>query len=127
MPCAPWSARYRVRRVTESKTLARNTVRGLWIAIPTPFTPDGAAVDEEALQQSVEHYVAALRVDGIFCGGVMGEFWALTMRERMRVHELVAQQAAGRVPVMAQVGHHAVLEAAELAAHAAANGVAFGI
>jgi 4-hydroxy-tetrahydrodipicolinate synthase len=113
--------------VTESKTLARNTVRGLWIAIPTPFTPDGATVDEEALQQSVEHYVAALRVDGIFCGGVMGEFWALTTQERMRVHELVAQQAAGRVPVMAQVGHHAVLEAAELAGHAAAHGVAFGI
>ena len=110
-----------------AKALARATVKGLWIAIPTPFTPDGAAVDEEALTRSVEHYVTALKVDGIFCGGVMGEFWALTGAERRRVHELVAAQAAGRVPVMAQIGHHAVAEAVELADHAAAHGVDFGI
>ena len=35
----------------------------------------------------------ALGVDGIFCGGVMGEFWALSLGERMRVHELVAERA----------------------------------
>src|SRR4051812_34424 len=112
---------------TDAKAFARATVKGLWIAIPTPFTAGGAAVDEDALARSVEHYIAALRVDGIFCGGVMGEFWALTTQERMRVHELVAAQATGRVPVMAQVGHHAVHEAAELAEHAAAAGVDFGI
>src|SRR3954454_6322541 len=112
---------------TDAQAFARATVKGLWIAIPTPFTADGAAVDEDALARSVEHYIAALRVDGIFCGGVMGEFWALTAAERMRVHEIVAAQAAGRVPVMAQVGHHAVAEAAELANHATDHGVAFGI
>jgi 4-hydroxy-tetrahydrodipicolinate synthase len=110
-----------------AKALARATVKGLWIAIPTPFTADGAAVDEEALARSVEHYVTALKVDGIFCGGVMGEFWALTGAERRRVHELVAAQVSGRVPVMAQIGHHAVAEAVELADHAAAQGVDFGI
>jgi 4-hydroxy-tetrahydrodipicolinate synthase len=110
-----------------AKALAKATVKGLWIAIPTPFTPDGAAVDEAALRRSVEHYVAGLEVDGIFCGGVMGEFWALTGAERRRVHEVVAAQVAGRVPVMAQVGHHAVAEAVELAEHAATHGVDFGI
>jgi 4-hydroxy-tetrahydrodipicolinate synthase len=111
----------------DPKAVARATVRGLWIAIPTPFTADGAEVDEEALAASVEHYIAVLQVDGIFCGGVMGEFWALSLPERKRVHELVATVAAGRVPVMAQVGHHAVVEAAELSNHAAAHGVDFGI
>jgi 4-hydroxy-tetrahydrodipicolinate synthase len=110
-----------------AKALAKATVTGLWIAIPTPFTRDGAEVDEEALRRSVEYYVAALGVDGIFCGGVMGEFWALTGAERRRVHEVVAGQVAGRVPVMAQVGHHAVAESVELAEHAAAHGVDFGI
>lgn len=113
--------------MSAAKALARERVRGLWIAIPTPFTPDGRRVDEDALRAAVEHYVDGLRVDGIFCGGVMGEFWALTRRERERVHELVAEQAAGRVPVMAHVGHHAVAEAAGLSAHAVEHGIEFGI
>jgi 4-hydroxy-tetrahydrodipicolinate synthase len=111
----------------DAKAFARATVKGLWIAIPTPFTADASEVDEEALARSVEYYVEALRVDGIFCGGVMGEFWALTLAERRRVHELVAAQVAGRVPVMAQVGHHVIGEAAELANHAQDHGIELGI
>ena len=110
-----------------AKALARERVKGLWIAIPTPFTDDGAHVDEDALAASVEHYVEALKVDGIFCGGVMGEFWALTLAERRRVHELVVRQAAGRVPVMAQVGHHVLADTLELCDHAQGCGVDFGI
>ena len=112
---------------TSAKALAREKVKGLWIAIPTPFTPDGSHVDEEALAASVEHYIAGLRVDGIFCGGVMGEFWALSLDERKRVHGLVARQAAGRVPVMAQVGHHVFADMVELCEHAIVSGVDFGI
>jgi hypothetical protein len=105
---------------TSAKALARERVKGLWIAIPTPFTADGRQVDEEALAASVEHYIGGLGVDGIFCGGVMGEFWALSLGERKRVHELVVRQAAGRVPVMAQVGHHAFSDTVELCEHALA-------
>ena len=110
-----------------AKQLAREKVTGLWIAIATPFTPDGARVDEDALAASVEHYVDGLKVDGIFCGGVMGEFWALSLDERKRVHELVASQADGRVPVMAQVGHHVFSDTVELCAHATEHGIDFGI
>jgi 4-hydroxy-tetrahydrodipicolinate synthase len=112
---------------TAAKALARERVRGLWIAIPTPFTGDGRHVDEYLLRASVEHYVDVLRVDGIFCGGVMGEFWALALDERKRVHELVADQAAGRVPVMAHVGHHVFGDTVALAEHAADHGIEFGI
>jgi 4-hydroxy-tetrahydrodipicolinate synthase len=110
-----------------AKDLAREKVKGLWIAIPTPFTPDGGQVDEDALAASVEHYVEGLKVDGIFCGGVMGEFWALALEERRRVHELVVRQVAGRVPVMAQVGHHVLSDSVGLCEHAIACGVDFGI
>jgi 4-hydroxy-tetrahydrodipicolinate synthase len=112
---------------TSAKQLAREKVKGLWIAIPTPFTEDGRHVDEEALAASVEHYVEGLRVDGIFCGGVMGEFWALSLDERRRVHELVVKQTAGRVPVIAQVGHHVFSEMVALCEHAIACGIDFGI
>jgi len=113
--------------ISDAKTLARDLVRGLWIAIPTPFTADGGQVDEELLCSAVEHYVSALRVDGIFCGGVMGEFWALSLQERKRVHELVAAQVGGRVPVMAHVGHHVLRDAIELSTHAEACGIELGI
>jgi 4-hydroxy-tetrahydrodipicolinate synthase len=105
----------------------REKVKGLWIAIPTPFTADARHVDEDLLAESVEHYVAGLSVDGVFCGGVMGEFWALSLGERKRVHELVVRQVAGRVPVMAHVGHHVFADAVELCEHAIAEGVEFGI
>jgi 4-hydroxy-tetrahydrodipicolinate synthase len=117
----------KLRAPTSAKALARERVKGLWIAIPTPFTPDGRHVDEDLLADSVEHYVAGLRVDGIFCGGVMGEFWALSLDERRRVHELVVHQAGGRVPVMAHVGHHAFSDMVELCEHALTAGVEFGI
>jgi len=112
---------------SSAKALARENVRGLWIAIPTPFTSDGGQIDEEALAASVEHYIAGLRVDGIFCGGVMGEFWALSLDERTRVHELVVRQAAERVPVMAQVGHHVFSDTVRLCEHAIEHGIDFGI
>jgi 4-hydroxy-tetrahydrodipicolinate synthase len=112
---------------TSAKARARDQVKGLWIAIPTPFTADGRQVDEETLAASVEHYIDGLGVNGIFCGGVMGEFWALSLEERKRVHELVVHQAAGRVPVMAQVGHHVFSDMIELCEHAIGRGVDFGI
>jgi 4-hydroxy-tetrahydrodipicolinate synthase len=115
------------RTLEGAKALARERVRGVWIAIPTPFTDDGRHVDEDLLRAAVEHYVDGLGVDGIFCGGVMGEFWALTLGERMRVHELVAEQARGRVPLMAHVGDHAFADAVALCEHAQEHGIEFGI
>jgi 4-hydroxy-tetrahydrodipicolinate synthase len=110
-----------------AKDQARERVHGVWVAIPTPFTDDGSRIDEDMLGRSVEHYIEALRVDGIFCGGVMGEFWALSLEERKRVHELVAEAADGRVPVMAQVGHHALGDTVALCEHAQCHGIDFGI
>ncbi|HZG47897.1 MAG TPA: dihydrodipicolinate synthase family protein [Thermoleophilaceae bacterium] len=127
-PSAPGEGgRTPVSAPSSAKAQAREKVRGLWIAIPTPFTADGRRVDEDLLAASVEHYVGGLRVDGIFCGGVMGEFWALSLEERERVHELVVRQAGGRVPVMAHVGHHVLSDAVELSEHALESGVHFGI
>src|SRR5690625_61275 len=103
---------------SDAKQRARELVQGLWIAIPTPFTDDGSKVDEDLLAEGVDYYIDALKVDGIFCGGVMGEFWALTFEERKRVHELVVEHAAGRVPIMPHVGSHIFSEMVELTHHA---------
>jgi 4-hydroxy-tetrahydrodipicolinate synthase len=55
----------------------------------------------------------------------MGEFWSMTLEERARCHEIVVGTAAGRVPVMAHVGHHVYSEAAALSHHAEEVGVDF--
>lgn len=112
--------------LSRAKELAFEKVRGLWVAIPTPFTAE-LEVDEPAIRRSVDHYIEALGVDGIFCGGVMGEFWSMTIDERRRVHEVVADAAAGRIPLMAQTGSHVFSETVALADHAVAVGIDLAI
>lgn len=112
--------------LTAAKETAFEKVKGLWIAIPTPFTPTGE-IDEGTLRKAVDYYIEGLEVDGIFCGGVMGEFWSMTLEERARVHELVVGAAAGRVPIMAHIGHHVYSEAAQLSRHAEQIGADFVI
>jgi 4-hydroxy-tetrahydrodipicolinate synthase len=109
-----------------AKEAAFEKVRGLWIAIPTPFSPTGE-IDEGVLRKAVDYYIEGLEVDGIFCGGVMGEFWSMTVEERARCHELVVSAASGRVPVMAHIGHHVYSEAAQLSGHAEEIGADFVI
>ncbi|MDP9495929.1 MAG: dihydrodipicolinate synthase family protein [Actinomycetota bacterium] len=112
--------------LTPAKESAFEKVRGLWIAIPTPFTLSGE-IDEGTLRKAVDYYIEGIDVDGIFCGGVMGEFWAMTLEERARVHELVVSAAAGRVPIMVHIGHHVYSEAAQLSRHAEQIGADFVI
>jgi 4-hydroxy-tetrahydrodipicolinate synthase len=112
--------------LSRAKQLAFDLVRGLWIAIPTPFTDEGA-LDEATLRASVEYYIEGLGVDGIFCGGVMGEFWSMSMDERRRVHEAVADTTASRVPLMAQTSHHVFDHCVELTNHAGEIGIDLAI
>jgi 4-hydroxy-tetrahydrodipicolinate synthase len=111
---------------SSAKQLAREKVRGLWIAMPTPFTEDGE-LDEAGIERSIQHYVESLGVDGIYCGGVMGEFWALTVEERKRLHQRVAEVTDGRVPLMAHTGHESFKDTVSLTEHAAAAGIDFSI
>jgi len=104
-------------RKHEAKEAARAQFRGLWAAITSPFTPDGA-LDEAGLRRNLRYLIDVLHIDGIFCTGNMAEFWALTTAERRRSVEIVVEEARGRCLVMAQTGHHAAHETVELTRHA---------
>ncbi len=112
--------------LSRAKELAFEKVTGLWVAMPTPFGED-LLVDEGALRRSVDHYIDGIGVDGIFCGGVMGEFWSMTLDERRRVHEVVADATAGRVPLIAQTAHHVFEECVALTSHAGENDIDIAI
>ena len=111
---------------SEAKEAARAQFRGVWAAITTPFTPDDK-LDETGLRKNMRHYTDALHVDGIFCTGTMGEFWALTKEERKRAVEIVVEEARGKCKVIAHTGHHSPNETIDLTRHAQDVGADFAI
>jgi 4-hydroxy-tetrahydrodipicolinate synthase len=66
----------------------------------------------------MRHYTDVLHIEGIFCTGNMGEFWALTHGERRRIVEIVVEEARGKCLTIAQTAHHAAHETLELTRHA---------
>jgi 4-hydroxy-tetrahydrodipicolinate synthase len=111
---------------SEAKEAARENFRGIWAAITTPFTPD-LAVDEAGLRRNMRYLTGTLGVDGVFCTGVMGEFWSLTKEERRRVVEIVVEEARNKCRVIAHTGHHSAHETVELTRHAQEAGADFAI
>jgi 4-hydroxy-tetrahydrodipicolinate synthase len=109
-----------------AKQAARECFTGLWAAITTPFDSAGL-LDETALRGDLDRLTGSLGISGIFCGGVMSEFWALSGAERRRLTELVVERARGRCPVLAHTGHHSAEETIELTRHAAAAGADFAV
>ena len=111
---------------SEAKQAARERFTGLWAAITTPFGAAGE-LDEAALRRDLDRLTGELRIDGIFCGGVMGEFWALSGAERRRLVEVVVECCRGKCPVLAHTGHHSAAETIELTRHAARAGADFAV
>jgi 4-hydroxy-tetrahydrodipicolinate synthase len=113
-------------RKSEAKDAARVQFRGVWAAIATPFTREGA-LDEAGLRGNMRHFTDGLGVAGIFCAGTMGEFWALTKEERKRVVEIVVEEARGKCKVIAHTGHHSPDETVDLTRHAQEVGADFAV
>ena len=85
-------------------------IHGSIVALITPFR-DGR-LDEEALTKMVEWHIGQ-GTHGIVPVGTTGESPTLPHDEHCRVIELVVQQAAGRVPVIAGAGSNNPIEAIE--------------
>ena len=90
------------------------------------FTADGE-LDEAGLRHNMRHVTDNLHVEGVFCTGVMGEFWALTKEERLRAVEIVVQEAKGKCKVIAHTAHHSAKETVELTRHAEEVGADFAV
>lgn len=111
---------------SEAKAAARDRFRGLWAASTTPFDA-GGQLDEGALAADMDRLTDGLGVDGVFCAGVMSEFWALSVAERHRLVTAVVTAARGKCQVIAHTGHHSVTETIELTRHAEAAGADFAV
>ena len=101
----------------------RPTFQGSIVALVTPFR--AGKVDEAKLRELVEWHVAS-GTDGIVPCGTTGETPTLTPEERLRVVEIIVEEAKGKVPVLAGAGGyntHEVIEAAQQMARAGADGI----
>jgi N-acetylneuraminate lyase len=93
---------------------------GLIAATFTPMQADGA-LDLGAIAPMTET-ILARGVTGLYVCGSTGEGLSLSVAERKAVAAEFVRAAAGRVPVIVQVGHESLTEARGLAKHAAIAG-----
>jgi len=77
-------------------------MRGIYLPLMTPFNSAGN-VAYELLEDMINHHIAN-GVDGFYVGGSSSECFMMTLEERKRVFQSVAQINAGRVPLIAHVG-----------------------
>ena len=87
---------------------------GSIVAIITPFTADGEAVDYATLKQLVEWHIAQ-GTQGIVPCGTTGESATFSHDEQHKVIGEVVQYVAGRIPVIAGAGSNNTREAVSLA------------
>jgi len=113
-------------RKHEAKEYARTVLKGVWTALPTTFTADDR-IDEAGNAANLERCISKLKLEGHYCIGNVGEFWAMTNEERMRVVEINVDAAKGRIPLIAGCHHQNPYEAVKLAQHAQSAGIDFVI
>lgn len=89
--------------------------KGSIVAIVTPFK--NGAVDEEKLRELVEFQIEG-GTDAIVPCGTTGESSTLDYEEHDRVIQIVVEQVAKRVPVIAGTGSNSTREAIEMTEHA---------
>lgn len=92
----------------------RTPFTGAGTALITPFQKDGS-VDEVAVRRLTRRQIDA-GIHFLSPCGTTGEAPTLSHREKLRVIELVIEEAAGRVPVLAGAGGYDTHEVIELAA-----------
>jgi 4-hydroxy-tetrahydrodipicolinate synthase len=93
---------------------------GCGTALITPFRTDGS-VDENALRALVEWQLASGIAFLVPCGST-GEAAVLSLAEHRRVVEVVVEQVAGRIPVVAGAGANDTARAMQLSRECAAAG-----
>lgn len=97
---------------------------GCGTALVTPFTRDGA-LDEQGVRRLARRQIEA-GIHFLVPCGTTGESPTLSEDERVRVVEIVADEAAGRVPVLAGAGGYdtrEVIHTATRMIQAGANGI----
>ena len=104
--------------------LTSEKLRGIFPAIPTPVNPDDT-INVQATR-ALMRYLLKQGIDGVLPLGGTGEYGALSREQRIRMIDVTAQEAGGRIPVLAGVldpGYHDAIQAGRDFAAAGADGL----
>ena len=110
LPLAPLKGRQYHRRSVF--TLVRPMFSGSLVALVTPMHP-GGEVDFDCLRRLVDFHVEE-ETDGLVIAGTTGESATLTKEEHIEVIRVAAEQAAGRLPVIAGTGSNSTAQTVDL-------------
>ncbi len=98
-----------------------NEIGGVIPALMTTFD-EHEEFDEKRMRALVD-FLIKKGVNGLYLTGSTGEGFLMTPEERKRVVEVVADQTAGRVPLISHVGAIGTKVSIDLAVHAEKTGV----
>ncbi|MGI9493249.1 MAG: dihydrodipicolinate synthase family protein, partial [Geminicoccaceae bacterium] len=110
-------------------SVLKEKLAGCYVTVPTPFADQqGWPIDEQALRA----YTRFLLDNGLtsdyatlLAGGAAGDFSTMTFEERVRVAEIVADEANGAVPLTMGAQTTSTLELIRLAQAAETMGIDF--
>ncbi|MBC8289935.1 MAG: dihydrodipicolinate synthase family protein [Planctomycetes bacterium] len=90
-------------------------LQGIFTPNLVPMTPAGE-INEEELRKYVD-WLIERGVHGLYPNGSTGEFTRYTVEERRRIVEIIADQTAGRVPILAGAAEANVKETLRACEH----------
>lgn len=97
-----------------------NNLRGVMPALLTPFDAQ-QKIDQASLRRLVRFNIEQ-GVDGVYVGGSTGEAFIQSLAEREEVLEIVADEAKGKIALIAHVGCVSTAESQRLATAAKSYG-----
>ena len=99
--------------------------KGILPAMQVPFKPD-FSIDEQELRHFTSWLAGHEGIGGLVTNGHTGEVFALSPKERAEVTRIVADEMAGKLPVISGINCESITEAVEharMAKEAAASGL----
>ncbi|NJO17677.1 MAG: 4-hydroxy-tetrahydrodipicolinate synthase [Thioploca sp.] len=96
--------------------------QGSMVALVTPMDADDS-INKTSLRQLVDYHIEQ-QTDAIIAVGTTGEAATLTHDEHCEVIQIVVEQVAGRIPVIAGTGSNSTAEAIDYTRYAQQVGVA---
>lgn len=96
-------------------------IGGIYPALITPFTKDNK-INELSLRKLVR-YNLEKKVSGFYVGGSTAEAFLLSIEERKRILEVVADEVNGKCEIISHIGAISTDEATQLGMHAKSLGV----
>ena len=111
---------------SEAKAYGTKNMRGIWAAIPYPFKENGQ-LDEAGLRRDIRKYIDQLKIDGFFCGGLVGEYWTLTMEERRRGQQIVVEEVGDKAQTLPHTTCLSVRDTVALTQHAQEIGATYAV